>query len=1127
LSPEPAFFRLIRVLIFSGVLFPGISACLQAQTTEGLLRGQVTDEKGMGLPLLWVVCTPAEGSEPLVTRTGDLGFYYFPRLPPGSYTVQTMQRPPLANEASAKTAADSHPEPVLAGIYQNRELHGIEVPVGDTVELNIRLTPLAEVAAGVSPANRNFAGRKGVFVSREYGPDFAGDRSTLIESNPGFASALDATLSDVIDPVQIAALPLTGRDVYTALLLQPGVTADPAATRGPGFSVNGQRPSSASFLLDGVEANNYLISGPLMTPTPEAIQEFRLSTSNFSAEYGGTSGYIANAVTRAGGTRWNGVLYAVGINDALNASGFQENAKGLAKPALKQMEPGFQAGGPVWRKRLFSSNSFEYLRLRSRLDPQSWLLPTAATLTSLPENEGGNLLTRYPAVAAPAGQAGTANILWLAPTSSLNQYLGLSRLDAQTADGRHHVLLRAALSQFDRPDYYWTPYPDFISGFRQNAWNVAASAIDNFRDSSLVNEARVSGESDLLSVGNNNHGLPSLGTCAGNQLCLPSSQSPFLYRNSGQTLQALDNLTRLRGRHLAKLGAGLLVRNLNGYVGNNPTGTYNFGVNPPYTTALQSFLHDDPYEYTITAARDNNSSAASTAASTLSDFNRAYRYFQFYGFAQDVWRLRDNLSISYGLRYEYSGAPVNVGRQSDDLIVPGPGSNLQTRLAGAFWAETRGHQALYASDPHDWAPRIGISWTPWLNVPILLRGSYGIFYDRPFDNLWQTVENNSFVPETAIITSPSIAYLTSPQSGPFYTSATLQPTMFQPGLRNPMVQSAFVGVQSRINHAVTLEMNSLASRGRGLLTTDFFNRSGDMAKLGLPPNAYVSYRANQGFSNYDAATLLVKFNLKYVQGQAAYTWSHSIDNQSDPLAGDYNLEFSSVSAGGSFFGRSTFVQQFNSGADIGNSDFDQRHSLVFFFIAPIPTPPGHGWAPALLRNWQVAGLASLRSGLPFTAYSDPAYSGSLINDRANLIDPAEVYVRQPIPGGMRILNPGAFCSPANGQIGNSGRNAFAGPGTIGANASVSRSFSLPAVRESARLVLRVDAYNALNHANLYVDAENPILPYESCGSLPQAGAASAFGTAQYGTTGVSTAFPVQVPLTATPRIVQFQLRFEF
>jgi hypothetical protein len=1063
-----------------------------SQSTQALVTGRVTDQlTGKAVPDAWVAyenrATNTSGKQQADVR----GFYALPLLPPGIYSITS--------------GADN---------YQPRRYDSLSVAVAAALNLDFALRRITDIF----DHNLFRSVPTGKLLSF-YGPDVDTSRAVLVQAPDVGEGRIDSGLSDVIDPTQIEALPLTGRDVYTALLLQPGVTADPTATRGLGFSVNGQRPSSSSFLLDGVESDNYLISGPLLTPAPEAIQEYRLSTANFSAEYGGTSGYIANAITRTGGPEWKGTAYFVAMNSALDANGFQENFNGYPRPPLKQFEPGFEGGGPVWRRLIFTSDSLEYLSLRTRSDPQTYLLPTSATFANPGTTESGTLLRQYAAAAAPAGPAGTAQPLDLTAPNTLNQLLALSRFDGQTRNSHHHFFLRTAISQYDRPDFYWTPYADFVGGFQQHDLNVAAGATDNL-SARVVSEARVAWERDVLSVADNNHGLPRLSTCAADILCLPSSTSPFAYRNSGHAWQALDNVSLVRGKHAAKFGMGFLLRDLDAYLRNGADGSYSF-------QSLGDFLNDNPYAYSISVARQANPQAPLA----LPNFDRSYRYEEVSFFAQDSWKLTGRLALNYGLRYEYLGAPVNTGAQKDVLIQLGPGDNMPQTLAGAqFVYSSSGSQPLYHSDPHDWAPRFGFSWLPWRDSPVLIRGSYGIFYDRPFDNLWQTIQNNSIVFASTALTSGPIPYLTMAQAGlPSFPNLSLnpeqyQPTLFQPGLRNAMTQSAFTGIQSRISEIVALELNAQASRGRGVLTTDFINRDYSVPigatnlfgrfQPALPP---ISYRANQGSSDYDALTALVRLHTKKFQGQVAYTWSHAIDNQSDPIAGDSSLQFANVAAGGSYYGRAAFVQQFNSGADRGNADFDQRQSLVFFAIANIPAPSGRGWLYTLARNWQVAGLGSLRSGLPFNAYAIlppvPLENQALIDDRADLVDPAHAYLRQTIPGGAQILNPAAFATPADGAIGNVGRNAFAGPGTISADFSVSRTFPLPG--ESRILTIRADAYNIFNHPNLYVDGENPVI------GTPQ------FGTAQYGTTGVQTTLPVQIPLAAIPRQIQLQLRLQF
>src|SRR5262249_11380380 len=149
-----------------------------------------------------------------------------------------------------------------------------------------------------------------------------------------------------------------------------GVTSDAATARGLGLSINGQRPSSSNYLLDGLENNNYLSTGPLTTVAPEAIQEYRVSTNNFSAEYGRTAGFVANAVTRSGGDAFHGIGYVFLKNDVLNSNGFQENLSGIRRTPDKEIQPGFVVGGPILTRRLFFSTSYEYFHSGGQQDPQ-------------------------------------------------------------------------------------------------------------------------------------------------------------------------------------------------------------------------------------------------------------------------------------------------------------------------------------------------------------------------------------------------------------------------------------------------------------------------------------------------------------------------------------------------------------------------------------------------------------------------------------------------------------------------------------------------------------------------------------------------------------------------------------
>ena len=391
------------------------------------------------------------------------------------------------------------------------------------------------------------------------------------------------------------------------------------------------------------------------------------------------------------------------------------------------------------------------------------------------------------------------------------------------------------------------------------------------------------------------------------------------------------------------------------------------------------------------------------------------------------------------------------------LIQLGSGTTLAQQLVGASLVSPTGSgdEQLFRSS-NDFEIRTGAAYDLFGTGHTLLRGGFGTFYDRPFDNVWENErENNPIWPVIQLPSGPTnflAPVLTELQMFQGQTLASTSPdlTLVDPNLRNGRVKSYFAGVQQRITDNLTLEVNGLGSYGRSLITTDVINRSfsiGDGRYNNNLPD--IAYRANQGFSNYNALTAVLRYRIPRGMVQASYTWSHTIDNQSDPLIGDFfDLTFTSIQTGATSEQRSTFSEQFNPNSDRGNSDFDQRHNLVLFSYWNLPAPFARSKAGLPLRNWTIAGLSAFRSGLPYTVYGASnaiAGEGIVLNNRANLLDPNQAVFSNPapVPGGVQLLNPAAFASAAPSTLGNSGRNAFVGPGFYSLDLSLARAFPLP------------------------------------------------------------------------------------
>jgi hypothetical protein len=1087
-----AVFRLAAVVVCCAFAATG-------QTTQGLIAGRLVNSQ-TGAPVAGAQITysnAATGSNGAAASDAS-GNFFLPMLSPGFYRIRAT-----------------------ATGFQAREVQELELPVAARLELNFRMRPLSDVWESGQYRSVFLPGTKTIVTF--YGPDVDSSRSGSFEAAQGRRGALESTVSQVIDPVQVRDLPLAGRDVYTMLVTQPGVTADTGTARGLGLAINGQRPSASNFLLDGLENNNYLTTGSLTPIAPEAIEEYRVSTNNFSAEYGRTSGYLANAVSRSGGNQFHGIGYFYLKNDTLNANGFQENLAGLKRTPVKENQIGFQVGGPILKQKLFFSSAYEHLRSRGRQDPTDFRLPTTAFAKLLQDGPATRLSRKlfelYPAPPITNGNALTATAT-ISPPVTVDRSLSIERLDYNSRNGVNRLMGRVAVANLSRPDFIWTPYKDFISGLDQTTLGVAVSYVRALRPG-LMNEAKLGRSSDDLGWNRPHPEIPSLsatdlvplsnGFAQAVQLYLPGSPAFYAYRNRNKTWEMLDSLLWTRGRHVVTVGGGVLLRNVDGYLTAGRDGEYRF-------SGLFGIILDQPSTFRPTVARQ------SLPAFTQPAFDREYRYNQYFLFAQDTFKATSRLALNYGIRYEQFGAPRNTGAVKDATLELGKGSSLAGRLANSKMVYPGpGDQQLYQPDKNDWALRFGFSYDLLGNARTLVRGAYGIFYDRPFDNLWQNVRTNNFALPSFNLTGTT-NYL-APVSEQL---KTLRPqiinsdfpniTLLDPGLRDAYVHSYFFGVQQQVKDNWSVEVNTLGSLGRKLIVTDIVNRNySDRYNPDVGP---ISYRAGQGLSNYQALTAVARYRAGRKQFQLSYTWSHTIDEQSEPLARDFfDLLFTRIGSDSSRSDVAAFYHQFDIRSERGNSDFDQRHNLVFFSIWDLPAWFSGRKAGLLFRDWRFSQLAAFRSGFPYSvrepALTDVQNPRIVYNGRADLVDPNRMSPPNSVsvPGGKLLLNAAAFAESAIGVQGNTGRNAFSGPGLYNVDISLSRSFPLRWLGESGRLTFRADAFNFLNHANL--NNPQPLIGQDD------------FGVALYGRQGRQSGFPAVSPLNETARQIQLILRLEF
>ncbi len=1077
--------------------------------------------------------------------------------------------------------------------YQAREIQQREVYVAARLELNFTLRPLNEVLEKSASGTALLPDQSAILPV--LGPDLELGRSAPLEATEAESEVRQPSLSYVIDPKQISQAPLSARNVYSLLVTLPGVTASQVSGRGLQISANGQRPSASNYLLDGVQNNDFVNTGPFTATAPEAIQEYRVSTNNYSAEYGQTGGFIANAVTRRGGNGYHGIGYGYIDNEALDSNTFWNNANSegqdlFPRNAFKQLYAGYSAAGPILRDRLFFSSAFEQLRSRSTTNPTAvaYLIPAELrTCNGGASNAVIDLYSQFPVrnpalnneiFSGPQCQAFGASVI--RKPVSVDRSIALERLDYQTRDGRNRLMGRFSLLRTTQPDYVYSIYQGLSESLIRNTNGVAVGYVRTLGPS-LTSDLRLGWSSGRIDASRPHPEIPLLGVAAvfsDNTPATPvfgEAQEPFAFNQQSYELPSAskaiefgmkggqfeinEGFTWTHGRHAVNWGGGVLLRRPRYLLSYMDQGLYYFGSAPGICfgacppSPAQNFATATPVYYQLMVNRIDALKGQYVPLPPQGYNN--YSNNEFSGYFQDNIRLTQRLVLNLGVRYESYGSLLNTS-QPQTFVEPGQGQSIEQRLAAAtLVSESR---SAYRPARNDWGGRFGVAYN--VRPGTVLRGGFGIFYDRPFDNLFLDARNAGQL--VTVKSSGPINFSQTPrdlflsgQNKLIQPDNTLPPTIYlqlpdgslisaetqyqgiatladrvaysEPlellwidrNLRTPYVQSWFTSVQQQIGSSFQLEVNHSGALARKLISNDLVNRltpendGSTFVRLNPTLDDDILYRSNSGASDYLGLSVLARYRSSHILAQAAYTYSHSIDNISDPLLSDaFNLASTNLDTvgGGQSFG--VFTRQFDSRADRGSSDFDTRHNLVFYSIWDLPAMRAHKWLERVTENWMVAETASIRSGLPFTIYSSYVELADgvpvLVGARADVTNPALLHSSLPAQSGKYVVNTQGLSVPQSGQIGNLGRNALQGPGFWNVDLSVARSFALSRLGEAGRIQVAASAFNAFNHSNLGFPGI-----YD--------------GLALYGPLENQTEFPAALPLFPTPRRIQLQLKILF
>ena len=1033
------------------------------------VAGSVRDALGGAIPGATVVAEQPQTGQKFAAATNNSGQYLFAQLPIGVYSLK-----------------------VNATDFKQSVLQGIEVHVGDSLRFDFT----------VQIGDKN--------------------ETVTIEADAGGIQPESAEIRDVFQRGQVVALPLKGRQYLDLAMLSEGVVRPPGGTRGDSMqqagalvNVLGQRSGHNLYLIDGVTVTDEHFNNMEIAPSIESISEFNIQKTSYAAEFGGKSGAVINVVSRSGSNDVHGSLFEFLRNDVFDAKNFFD-ARAAAIPPFRQNQFGGSLGGPLRRNRTFFFLSFEGQRVRKSL-AQVFSVPTAAMRAGdfsglpvvydnrqpfpanrVPAQRLDPIATALLAVVPVPNLAGVAQNLLaterqrvdnnnfsgrLDHTFSMNDtaYARFSLFDARQADPFGSGVLQESL------------LPGFGRTLSTHALNGAAGWSHVFTPQ-ILNEARFG----LLTVVGG-QGSPNAGNAFasrvglqgvtaypldmgypqftfGGQFSSMGDPALFTYRHN-RDFEFFDNASVHAGKHTVKFGAYWMYY---GFRPVNPNGVRGvFSFTPRFTSSAAGSADGSAFADFLLGFPTTAQVGVGRAGL---DANTDWAHF----YVQDTWQVTRDFKFDAGLRYEYNRNMTDSlnGMASIDSSFPGgrfviasdekgaisPAANAllpllpipYTTSSAAGWS-----RSLLTSRPVRLAPRAGFAWTLPASWKTVVRGGFGIY---PNQAAYSIVSN--FAQNLPFFVTKTVS-----------TQATDAPTI---RTQTALAANALGTVGgNNLNHDFKIEYNevwnlnlerqltpvtmlSLAYIGSRTVHAD----SSTVLNVPLPgPGAIAPRRPIpqlsqfstirwDGWATYHAFTLAIKRRLaRGLTFDANWTWSHSIDDGSDP---------------GPTLNETNLPQDvYNMAAEKATSSFDHRHRAVVSFVYQIPGPGESSarWARAAFGQWQAGGNFSAQSGAPFTV--------NMASDQANIgTGPAQ----RPNASGNpndgphtsdRWFNTSVFTLPALYSFGSAPRNAVIGPGLAEFDLSLQKEAAL---NERTKIQFRAEAYNLLNRSNFNIPNRVALTP---------------------------------------------------
>lgn len=995
-------------VVFFLVTFVALSTCLvYGQATQANLNGTVTDSSGASVPRAQVeVVSPNTGFKRQV-ETVDAGVYSISGLPIGTYDLA------ISREG-----------------FKAFEVKGIVLFVGQTRTVNAQL----QVGTAV--------------------------QTVEVRSTAQALESANAELGGVVQSQQVKDIPINGRDWAVLMALSPGaINLGGGGQRDTRFV--GRAIDDSNYTFDGLDATGVQEQsqkvGVRLSISLESIAEFRVSSSVYTADKGGSAGAQISIVSKAGTNTFHGGVFEFLRNDVFDA---RSPFDGSSVPPFRLNQFGGSLGGPIKKNRTFFFVDYEGLRQRLH-ETVIGFVPNAAFRASVAATSP--ILKPF-LNSWPVGQT---------PVDSLTDQWTSVGLDSRREDSGvfrldHNLTDKTSIfGRFSIDDANDIAPLDTVGG-RDNPLirpsNMVIQLTHVFSPT-IVNEVR--GGFNRSALHHYQYGTSPLSTDNGEPGYVGVSVSGFdspsthsLDTEVGTTIDGYDDLSIVRGRHTIKIGIGVERHRLNNSSEGIAAGTLTY-------SSPQNFMNNVLDDYSFVGQL------------TLGGNRRTY----IMPYVQDTFKVRSNLTLNLGLRYEYYTVLHEV---ADRIAVVKPS-------CGGFCPKGT---PLYYPDRTDFMPRLGLAWIPWGPAgKTVIRAGFGMYFSpNQMDDFSDGHESTG---QRFDVSSADVPGLSWPVSPSLLPAPSYSPKAWDQNRKDGYNEDWDLTVQRLLPHSFLGQIAYQGSEGHRLFSATRVNLIDPLTGTRpLPDFGVYNLKANQGNSNFHSLQVSLKRPLTSGwMWETQYMWSHALSDN------------------GFGAGQYPHIENFACiKCSYSDSDIDVRHSLSVNSVYELPFGPGRrflnagGVAGKVVGGWQLSGVATATSGRPIDILVDRSSSdlpdGNTRNQRPDVVPGVSIY-----PAHQTInnwFNPAAFTVPAVGTWGNLGRNVGRGPGYYEIDTALEKEMP---ITERLAVKFRVEAFNLLNHPT-YGDPGSDISQPSSFGVITN--------VLNPGATGIG-----------TPRRIQFMLRLEF